>query len=243
MLSKIAELFADRGVLIPPRALRVRVGPFESRRDFIAAGEFFVEMLKKLNCFNCSNHILDIGCGPGQVAIPLAKFLSPHGFYTGFDVDQKAIQFCVSRISSAYPHFHFKHIDLFNGLYNPKGKIKPSEFRFPYLSESFDLVIAKSLFTHMLEEDIENFIAEISRVLKQGGNCLLTFFLFNQEGNGNFLVLDPNEPEKSICYDETFVQKMLSKNGLAIQGQIHYGCWRKQYSKMPDYQDIVIVKK
>jgi len=86
-----------------------------------------------------------------------------------------AIDWCRRKISSKYPNFHFQFADIFNGVYNPKGKIKPVEYKFPYENESFDFVFVKSVFTHMLPQDMEHYFSEIARVLRKDGRCLITF--------------------------------------------------------------------
>ena len=51
---------------------------------------------------------------------------------------------------------------------------------FPCADNSFDLVFLTSVFTHMFAGDVENYLSEISRVLKPGGKCLITWFLLDE---------------------------------------------------------------
>lgn len=122
-----------------------------------------------------------MGCGIGRKTIPLTKYLDKTGRYEGFDIIKTEVDLCKKRISTKYPNFHFQRVDIFNECYNPKGKYKASEFKFPFENEFFDFVVLGSIFTHMLPEDIENYLSEIARVLKKGGRFLITFFLLNKE--------------------------------------------------------------
>ena len=87
-------------------------------------------------------------------------------------------------IAPKFPNFHFTWADVFNGYYNPKGKSKPHEYKLPYESDSFDLVIAYSVFTHMLRDETENYFSEISRVLKHGGTIVMVDVDYPFKGNG-----------------------------------------------------------
>lgn len=118
--------------------------------------------------------MLDVGCGSGRMALPLTGYLNSEGRYAGFDISQKAIAWCQEHITSAHPNFQFEVSDIYNSLYNPKGKYQSLDFRFPYPDASFDVVFLTSVFTHMFPPDVEHYLDEISRVLKPGGRCLCT---------------------------------------------------------------------
>jgi hypothetical protein len=110
----------------------------------------------------------------------------------------------------------------------------------------------------MLPADMENYFSEIARVLKRGGRCLITFFLFNREalelvgtgkGTLNFRreknlcwTTNKDTPEEVVAYEETFIVGLYEKYGIKIQGPIQYGAWcgRGEYLS---YQDIIIAGK
>ena len=56
-----------------------------------------------------------------------------------------------------------------------------SSFSFPYEDESFDVVFATSVLTHLLPDAVENYLAEIHRVLAPGGRSFVTYFLIDEE--------------------------------------------------------------
>ena len=120
--------------------------------------------------------MLDIGCGIGRMAVPLTRYLNEQGSYEGFDIVAEGIDWCTKKITPKYPRFSFHLADVYSQKYNPEGTFSASEYPFPFKDESFDLVFLTSVFTHMLPPDVENYMKEISRVLKRNGSCLITFF-------------------------------------------------------------------
>ena len=77
-------------------------------------------------------------------------------------------------------NFHFDFVPLHNSLYNSHLE-KSTDFTFPYPDESFDKVYLFSVFTHMKIEDIQHYLSEISRVLKNEGQCLMTSFTYQEK--------------------------------------------------------------
>jgi hypothetical protein len=70
-------------------------------------------------------------------------------------------EWCQGNISSKYPNFRFQLADVYNTEYNPGGTHRASEYESPYEDESFDFVILTSAFTHMLPEEVSNYLSEI----------------------------------------------------------------------------------
>ena len=101
-------------------------------------------------------------------------------------------------------------------------------------------------------------MGEISRVLKMGGKCLITFYILNDEsenlihaGRSNLdfrykindcLTIDENEPETAIAYEEEYTRKLFGKWGLSINEPVYYGSWCKR-ARYLSYQDIIIASK
>ena len=230
---------------------------FVGRGDFKEIGQKFVRYFIELGGLQPHDKVLDIGCGIGRMAIPLTRYLDGRGLYEGFDIIESAIDWCQRNISSHYENFHFQWADVFNREYNSKGKFKASRYRFPWADEFFDFVFLTSVFTHMLPDDLENYLSEIRRVLKKGKKCFITYFLLNEESttlmnfgksqadfkyhHGKFRTLERDVWESAIAYEESFILHLYDKYRLGIDG-IYYGSWcgRKRFL---NYQDIVIASK
>src|SRR5208283_4898961 len=115
------------------------------------------------------DHVLDVGCGIGRVAIPLIRFLNEKGRYEGFDIVPAGIDWCEDKISQRYTNFNFQLCNVYNKVYHPSGWLHADEYTFPHADESFDFVFLSSVFTHVLPAGLENYLSEISRVMKTGG--------------------------------------------------------------------------
>ena len=71
-------------------------------------------------------------------------------------------------------------------LYN-QDDLSATQFTFPYKAKSFDVIFLFSVFTHMLPDEIEHYLKEISRMLKPGGICLTTLFLYEDSESDYFV--------------------------------------------------------
>ena len=239
--------------MIPPKSLS-----FVGDGDFTDVGNLFKQYFIDLADLRPDERVLDVGCGIGRMAVPLTDYLSQEGEYWGFDIKKKGIDWCQTNISSQYANFHFQHIDVYNKNYNRKGKLRAEDFRFPFEDGYFDFVFLTSVFTHMLPSDLENYLSEISRVLKPGGRCLITFFILNEESRNlirsgrttldfkyeveECLTVDDNNPEVAIAYNEDCVKQLFADYQLRISEPIHYGSWCERDTPF-SYQDIIIATK
>jgi SAM-dependent methyltransferase len=206
--------------------------------------------------------VLDIGCGMGRLAVALTSYLNAIGSYEGFDIVPRGIKWCNDNIASRYPSFHFTLADVYNKEYHPTGRLEPSEYRFPYADETFDLAVLASVFTHMLPGDTEHYIAEISRVLTKGGRCYASYSLINAESRramesghsslrfqryaGPSWVVDVKVPELAVGYDEPYVRDLYERHGLSGQCSVYYGSWsgRPFTGEQSGFsQDIVVATK
>lgn len=231
---------------------------FVGQGDFEAIGKEFKQYFIDLAGLKSHHQVLDVGCGIGRMAIPLTDYLSAEGGYYGIDIVKNGIRWCNSRIAPRHKNFRFLHTDIYNKLYNRYGRVKASKYRFPFDDAAFDLVFLTSVFTHMLPEDLANYLGEISRVLRPGGRLLATFFILNDESNaliqtgrgsfvffpepGGYAVVNRDVPESAVAYDEDFVLTQVSRVGLTIQHPIHYGSWCDRPHFL-SFQDIVIAEK
>lgn len=238
---------------LPPNELQ-----FVGDGDFERIGQNYVRHFIRLCGLKPYERVLDVGCGIGRMAIPLTMYLKHEGTYEGFDIVKKGIDWCAQEITSRYSNFCFQHVDVHNQAYYPNAFFKSNEYTFPYSNESFDFIFLTSVFTHMLPDGLENYLSEVSRVLKKGGRCFITFFLLNKESLeaisegkavfdfkhvlGPFRCVDEQNPENALAYDEEYVINLYRSHGLSIQYPIYYGSWSGRMNYL-EGQDIVIAYK
>ena len=98
--------------------------------------------------------ILDFGCGCGRVARWWSGSARPRVF--GCDYDGRLTQWCKVNLPFM------------------KVKINGSRPPLPFKSDTFDLVYAISLFTHLTASAQSQWLEDITRVLKPGGLLLFT---------------------------------------------------------------------
>src|SRR5688572_22089625 len=131
--------------------------------------------LRLLVGLQSQENLLDVGCGCGSMALFLKDYLDESGHYTGVDIHQPSINWCKKKIAERHANFRFLHIDVKNLAYNPKGAHRAEDYALPFEVQTFDVILLKSVFTHMRPLEVENYIQEVSRLLKSGGRCLMTF--------------------------------------------------------------------
>lgn len=237
---------------VPPRRLQARVGD----SDFRATGEEFRRHFHELAGLSPADRVLDIGCGFGRMARVLASELEPpDGAYDGFDVTADAIEWCRAGYRHLAVPFRFAHVDLHHPLYSPSGSGKPEEFRFPYADGAFDLAIATSVFTHLLTDAAEHYLAQASRVLARGGRLFSTWLLVDEAGSaprhraafqftarvGAARVADTATPEAAVAYPLSWVRQTLARHGMRLREPPALGHWRGGEGR--SFQDILVADR
>ena len=203
--------------------------------------------------------MLDVGAGTGRVATALIPYLSPRGSYDGLEIVRPAVRWCRRQISREHPNFRFHHANVYNGLYNPGGRVQVEDSRFPFEDGSFDFTFITSVFTHLPRATVERYLKELGRVFATNGRAMATFFLLNDDSssciaeglsshdlshpaNDGSMVADPNVPEHAIGHPEEWVTAVVARSGLIIEPPIHYGTWSGAGAGA-SYQDILILRK
>lgn len=247
---KIFGRYAD---YIPPPSL-MHEGP-GGYLGFKENGEEFFHHYVELCGLQPDERILDLGCGIGRKTLRLVDYLSERGSYEGIDIVKKSIDWCSERYTSRHPNFRFQLIDVYNELYNPTGKYKAADYKFPFPDSSFDFAVLNSVFTHMLPDEVENYFHEVARVLRRDGRCLISFFLLNQESSrliregrstldlkyeyGPARAISSETPERAVGYDESYITDLYEKCGLEIRAPILYGSWCGREDHF-SYQDQIV---
>lgn len=250
-----------RNPLVPPRNLM-----YEGVQDaevFLWQANAVAEQYKDRGGLTPSGRVLDVGCGIGRKTIGLIGWLKD-GSYDGLDINATGINWCKKKIEAKHPNFRFHHADLYNSFYNPKGKYRASEYRFPFDDATFDLVVLGSVFTHMVTAEVRNYFAEIARVSKPGARNIITYFLINDESgrclregkstipfvkseaHGGCWIGNFKKPENAVGYDEEEILSLYQQHGFRILPPTIYGNWsgREDRRDQKDYlQDVVFAEK
>lgn len=244
----------DKNPLIPPKGLI-----FTGRGDYVNQGEAFFKIFRRYCQLEPTHTILDIGSGVGRMAISLIGFLSPTGEYYGLDIVKSGIKWCTKSITKRFPNFKFIHADIYNDLYNDKGKLNATNYRFPFDDKKFDFIFLTSVFTHMLPDEVENYLKEISRVLKPESKCLITFFILNDYSvrcmrqnitdfqfpfeKGYYSLMSEDAKTGNVAFKEDYLESLFERFSLKI---VHksYGFWTgRNKAECLDFQDIIIIEK
>lgn len=184
---------------------------------------FFAEGLAKLD-----SHVVDIGSGAGKSAVALRDFgyngVRFTGKYHGFDIDPAMVEWCGRNFPD--DRFRFTRLDIGSSVYNPGGgrEAKPP---LAVPDGTVDLVFSQSLFSHLLEADVEHYLAESFRVLRPGGAMMMTYFCpEDMEAQGLLggrwtfehrvgaaLVENLEYPESAVAYSREWMEEAARRHG------------------------------
>jgi len=214
---------------LPPASLRIRIGVgnklLRNHSLFIDVGRFYVNDLINKQYLNPQSHIFEIGCGCGRLAMEFSRVLDEDGHYVGQDIDREMIAWCQKHLQNA--RLHFDHADIFSAVYNPKGR-HVVEYEFSVRDNSVTLVVATSVFTHLLYQDFSHYIKESSRILSNGGHLYASFFIMDYVKSSlgdrwsfphrqdNCYVENLKYPEAAVAYDLEVIRRTLSNEDFSI---------------------------
>ena len=244
---------------LPSYSVRVRSNVFDGQlggRNFLTNGKRILEQLQRNTSISPASDVLEIGCGCGRTAYALTEYLES-GSYTGMDIERVSLNDCMnSKYFSKMKNFKFDLLDVHNPEFNPNGKHDASVYKFPYADNSFDVIFLISVFTHMLSDDVENYIKEISRMLRPDGYAMISVFLMDQGTKFNHIDFKYHQkdhyytheelPEIAVGYYSDYFNQNFKLHGTSVDFTTVEGRWRTpdqlqftgQFS-----QDFLVVRK
>lgn len=203
---------------LPPLWLRRHAGPVQA---FRTSAEQAMALLDRLGWLRPDLRVLDFGCGPGSLVARFAAVLGPEGRFRGLDIHTPSIEWC-RRAFAHDTRFSFERLD------------PAASGEWPATAGSWDLVLAKSVFTHLLEPEAKRALAEIRRVLAPGGRAMITAFLFDHSRfEGEELPWFPcpgpasavrwrraSRPTAAVAVDAATFRQWIADSGLRVEAMI-----------------------
>lgn len=262
--GRVAPAPAYEPALVPPLALMRREG-IDVLEEWFRWGDEWAVLARVYAGLCGVSRALEIGCGLGRVAFPLRYVLAEGGSYDGFEISRDKVDWLQHTFTPAWPSFRFTWADVHNTHYNPSGRTAAAEYQFPYEDGSFDLVLAPSVFTHMLPDATANYLRETARVMRPGGRCLFSFFLLDYYRPGHprphgfarpdfdldhriealgddFRVGFPEDPERMTGYRLGLIERLAARAGLERAGDPIPGLWSGTELHWVAAQDLLVLR-
>jgi SAM-dependent methyltransferase len=165
------------GVPLPPLRLRAGGAYFKSDGAFIDGGRCDARRLALYAGLDTGSRVLDIGCGAGRLAIGICEEIGEVAHYLGLDVDRNVIDWDHRHLHRHDHRLQFRHMDVANERYNQGGRQPAATSVLPVEDDSFDVVYAYSVFSHMRAAEVAHYLQEIRRVLADTGMGMFTAFV------------------------------------------------------------------
>jgi SAM-dependent methyltransferase len=250
--------------LVPPLTLMRQEGVTVLEEWFRWAEEWSM-LLRVYGRVTMTSKVLEIGCGLGRIAFPL-RFILAKGAYEGFEICYDKVAYLNQTFQKAYPNFRFNWANIRNTYYNPDGDTRATDYRFPYSNDTFDVVFAASVFTHMLPDATASYFKQAARVLKPGGRCVFSFFVLDYYSAGQsrplgfdrpifdfdhgyksygkeFATVVPDNPEQMTAYRLSLIERYAAEAKLVIAQPPVPGLWSGKFENWIGAQDIIILEK
>lgn len=229
--------------------------------DFRAIGAEFLGHFVELGELTPDDDVLEIGCGFGRMALPLAGYLSPQARYLGFDIVREPIEWCRAHVAPLHPGFGFEQVDARHPLYNPDGAL-PADCGFlgrlpAPLGWRPSFVMAVSVLTHLEPAPMLQLLADARAVLRPGGRLFLTAFLTGPDtpsmdegtrlpaakwrAEGPLVALCGAPATAAIGVPWAWLAKALAGPGLRPE-RVRFGHWRGGPDPALPYQDVVVAR-
>lgn len=180
-------------------------------------GERFVSRLH----VSKDSNVLEIGSASGRSIIGLIQKAGDVGRYVGIDVNENNVRWCNKYIAGRHSFCEFYHVDMWNILYNPEGKIKLDDnFRLDFDDGTFDIVYLQSVLGNTLDWEIRIFANEYFRLLKPGGILFLTAFIEenvpDMTENPENYVMECTFPQQIMRFEKAYFLKMFTDAGFQV---------------------------
>jgi SAM-dependent methyltransferase len=229
---------------LPPLWLRRHAGPL---RAFESSARDMMALVRQLDLHYPGELVLDIGCGPGAMALEFRSTFGPEDRYLGIDVHAPSIRWC-RRQFAGDSRFRFDLSRARSPYGRPRGPEAPFHIGLP--DGAAATVLAKSLFTHLSGEQARLYLAEIARVLAPGRTATVSAFLFSSGGevpafpheaaSGRLRFRRRARPHAAVAFERSFFESMAAEVGLEV-ALLWRGFWPGREPR-PTGQDVVFLR-
>jgi SAM-dependent methyltransferase len=212
--GRILEANALTDLPLPPIEFRRLVGPTDPRFFDNSDRQPVFPDLKEAAYAS----VFDFGCGCGRLARQLIQQRARPARYLGVDRHRGMVAWCQDNLSPHAAGFEFQHHDVFHDLLNPSGT--RGHLPFPVGDHEITLLIAWSVFTHLLEADAQFYLQELGRVLRRDGVAVTTWFFFDKgdfpmmQEFQNALMINAVDPTNAVIFDRGWFLKQAALAGL-----------------------------
>ncbi len=232
--------------LIHSDSLHIPSNLIPNRSSLIEVNSRWVQMLIDYIGQTPDQKLLEVGCGKGLLINDLMALMTGCHYY-GCDLDHKNVEWCRQnhpkdcyfqsiRVSRNHHQYY--------GLYSQKS--------LPYESGHFDLIVVPILMLTLTSLQVRHYLAEISRILKIGGVCVISYLMWNPAIKNNLnlkhvemlkesVSVQSLNGERAMAYHEHDLIQWHESYRLSIN-EIVYGSWSGNVNNKI-YQDVVISRK
>lgn len=218
---------------LPPNHLRVRVGVgnqvFRNQVLCLKSGwSYWLNAFANGFCRLDSN-IVEIGCGYGRKAYPLLEYETPDsrftGHYHGVDIDEELLAFARSKFPSDQFSFQLTpHKSQTYGATQGRNATHTTHCQIDANDATQDFVFSTSLFTHLLEPELIDYIRESYRILRPGGWTQMNFFCHDymlQSGHIGSRWTFKHRQERAFIESEEFPEAAVAYTSEAMKCLYH----------------------
>lgn len=199
----------------------------------LAVGGLYEEVgLRELNIVRYAGlrdgmAIIDLGCGSGRLAAALGRTMKIS--YFGIDIVSQLLEYAKSKSPPDYV-FMLNHA-----------------LKIPAASATADMVVAFSLFTHLLHAESYIYLEEMRRVLKPGGKAVFSFLEFATPGHWQVFADTVNaQRADSAPHLNMFIERgaiSVWAERLGFEAQQFVGATEAPWGGAPLGQSMVILQK
>ncbi len=203
---------------MPPVDMRALIGSTdEAFFDNPTGGLVFPDLAESMY-----ESVFDLGSGCGRLARQLLQQHPRPQNYLGVDLHAGMVEWSRRNLSAVDPNFQFIHHDVYERGFNPGGHALDHSQPLPGRDASASLIIAWSLFTHVVQDDITYYLDQCARILRPGGLIRSTWFLFDKryfpmmQTFQNALYINPVNPTNAVIIDRKWLLETLLSVGLTV---------------------------